>query len=670
MKSPRCTVCGWEPAAARMPDARARERLAAWRWDFRAAMLASGGRFPETAAAVGRGRRIHPQLRSLIRQAPVPAGDRTPGVTAGFGESTDRAPTGELAGAVSVLTALAADELDAAHFLGVSPSGLALEEVGRDDTGALRSRTERSAALDWTEAVTWLRHSPPERQFLLAGGIGASAPYGAGGVPRATDVAWENGLGTAVDRMLTRLDTVRGRGHAVPLVVVSWVSGWRWPEHVLLLLERHAPPSARIHLDSDDPRRLAEIVAAACRRVPLRYSYALLTRSPDRGTASAPDARARLLFPCGTVLPDVGELSVAVPLLASPREDAMTFALPVVVAKGRRMQDWTVVRTGQTRLEPGRRTKVTVILDEPGKLRFDGPEPIAEASFDKDTLLGGPSPEQTPVPAADLLVLLELGGHKTDFVRRITFLRGVLDRLGATWPATGLLRVGVIGYADHTFRAVGRSRSGGEPLRYWGPGSAQDAAQALTGFSPSPLEDDYGAPLEEALEAAAHSGYWRAGARRLLVVLGRRPPHPPRQGRDQALPCPGQLDWEQALHHLRAHLHLRVIAVRDPFPDRSDPWRRPQTVDRIERAWRELGRQDSFVLDSHVPEDVVVRVNRAAGHPAAVPGLMIDMPDGADDGAGPTPGPARSPMPADHADPYYLAVDTRLPGGTAEPEGR
>ncbi|WP_240136053.1 hypothetical protein [Streptomyces sp. MUM 178J] len=677
--APRCPVCGWDGDGHNAAGGdRGQEHTAAWRWDLRAALLATRAHSPERGAAATPEGTLHPRLRTLLRRSHSvedghgdPSGPESPAAPAGDG-GADTTPYGDLSGAVSLLTALAAGEVDAVCFFGVSPAGLAMEEVGRDDRGALGPRDDRAAFLDWRQAVPWLRHPAPERQFLLAGGIGADAPYGVRGVPGTSDTAWETPVRHAVHEGLQGLLAAREHGRDIPLVAVDAAPGWRWPRHALTLLDRCAPPSATLTLRPGDPRLhddprlhgdrrpLAGVVTAACRRVPLRYGYALLTRPPDQA-AEGPAARARLLFPCGTRLPDSGELPVKVPLLASPDQDATLFALPVVVARGPHPRRWSVLRTAQTRLEPGRRTTVTVLLDASGAVRFEGPEPLADPGadvafhFDERALLEqSPAPIPRPEPLSDLMVLLELGGEADDFARRTGFLQAVLNRLAAVWPHGDALRVGLIGYADHAFRTVGRNRTGEAPLLFWGSGTAREAAHALPGFSHCGVADDFGAPMEEALQAAGSTGYWRTGSRRALLVVGRRPPHPPRQGRDQTLPCPAGLDWEAHLHHLRQRLGLRVIAVRDPLPGLPGRPVRPPTGERIERFWEELGRQGRFTLDRHTPDDVAVCFTRSAGRRSAAAGLMTDVPDE-------EPGPSHT---------RYLTIDHGLTGGTAQPEGR
>ncbi|MER6150740.1 hypothetical protein [Streptomyces hirsutus] len=589
---------------------------------------------------------------------------------------------GSPAGAVSLLTALTAGEYDAVCVLGISTAGLTLRELGRCPQGTGWTHNSPGDDVRWPDLAPWLPASPAERAFLLAGGIGLTPPYGTHGVPRATDEAWEPAVRHALDATLAPLDAARAQGRAVPLVLVVQARGWRWPGHAAQELTARAPAAARMFLDASDPRTLDDIVRSVCRRVPLRHGYALLTRpGPEDSPGRRTDTGARILFPGGTTLPEEGELFASVELLAgaeaeadaggggigdasthadhadtdehpdaAPRPDAEArtrdgvFALPLVTARGIRTEDWPVLHTGRARVRPGHRTTVTVALDGHGQLRFTEPELFAESrdgrtlphATDADTNASRPP----RAAAVDVLLLLELGGTQAESERRVRFLRSVLRRLGATGPPdpgagrpggetpearTGL-RIGLVGYEDHKVLPVRAGPEGDSVLSVWGPGSAEAAAEAVRRFPVRPVRHDYGAPLEDALHAAAHWPHWRDGARHLLLVLARRPPHPTRQQSDLSLPCPDRYDYEEALRRLRTVVcpDLTVIGVRDQAAvDTSGRWR-PQTRERLRHIWRDLGRDHLFTLGTHTPEDVVSCVDRALGRPAEAPGLLTD----------------------------------------------
>ncbi|MFC5954596.1 hypothetical protein ACFP51_08885 [Streptomyces pratens] len=652
-------------------------------------------------AADGRSRGATPggtvdrRLSPLIRRAPA-AAVRGPGPFGsldpfdpfglldplGAGERRD-AGAGSPTGAVSLLTALTAGEYDAVCVLGISTAGLALRELGRCPQGTGWTHNSPNGDVQWPDLVPWLPATAVERAFLLAGGIGLTPPYGTHGVPRATDEAWEPAVRRALTTTLAPLDTARAQGRAVPLLLVGQAHGWRWPDYAAQILATRAPAAARILLDASDPRSLEDIVQSVCRQVPLRHGYALLTRpapgsSPDQGA----DTGARILFPGGTTLPEEGELFASVELSAEAeaeaeagedgRGDASThvatgarsdddsrpyadvdadsrardgvFTLPLVTARGTRTEDWPVLRTGRARVRPGRRTTVTVALDSYGQLRFAAPELFTESrtrrtlphSTDADVDEGASRPRA----AADVLLLLELGGARAESERRVRFLWSVLHRLGAAGPpdpgagrpggeipkAPASLRIGLVGYEDHKVLPVRAEPEGDSVLSVWGPGSAEAAAEAVRRFPVRPVRHDYGAPLEDALHAAAHWRHWRDGARHLLLVLARRPPHPARQQSDLSLPCPGRHDYEEALNRLRtvACPDLTVIGVRDAVAvDTSGRWR-PQTRERLRHIWRDLGRDHLFTLGTHTPEDVASCVNHALGRPAEAHGLLTD----------------------------------------------
>ncbi|MFI8304485.1 hypothetical protein ACIF80_13695 [Streptomyces sp. NPDC085927] len=685
----RCGTCGWEPEATAAAGSAARdaETAACWSWDMSAAVLAT-----RYLAAGGRSRGVTPggtvdlRLGPLIRRAPATAA--VPGPRAfdpldplGAQERGDTA-AGSPAGAVSLLTALAADEYDAVCVLGISAAGLALRELGRCPQGTGWTHSSPGGDVRWPDLAPWLPASTAERAFLLAGGIGLTPPYGTHGVPRATDEAWGPAVRHALDTTLAPLDAARAQGRAVPLVLVVQARGWRWPGYAAQDLKTRAPAAARMLLDASDPRTLDDIVQSVCRQVPLRHGYALLTRpapgnSPDQRT----DTGARILFPGGTTLPEEGELFASVELLAEtggggrgdvgtrvdtdarpdgdspPYADADSrtrdgvFALPLVTARGTRTEDWPVLRTGRARVRPGHRTTVTVALDGHGQLRFAEPESFTESGNGR-TLPHSTDADAPRATAADVLLLLELGGAQAESERRVRFLRSVLRLLGAAGPpdpgagrpgeetpkAPAGLRIGLVGYEDHRVLPVRAGPEGGSVLSVWGPGTAEAAAGAVRRFPVRPVRHDYGAPLEDALHAAAHWPHWRDGARHLLLVLARRPPHPARQQSDLSLPCPDRYDYEEALRRLRTVVcpGLTVIGVRDRAAvDTSGRWR-PQTRERLRHIWRELGRDHLFTLGTHAPEDVASCVNRVLGRPAEAPGLLTDTAT-----APAAPGPAR-----------------------------
>ncbi|MEV0303937.1 serine/threonine protein kinase [Streptomyces prasinus] len=316
--------------------------------------------------------------------------------------------------------------------------------------------------------------------------------------------------------------------------------------------------------------------------------------------------------------------------------------LPPATLRDTRTEDRPVPRPERARARPGPRTAVTVALDGDGHPRGTEPEPLPVHRDGR--ALPHPADADTPRPratAADVLLLLELGGTRAESERRLHFLRSVLHRLataappgpGTDRPGTGRtgagapgtpadLRIGLVGYEDHEVLPVRAVPENDSVLSSWGPGTAEDAAEAVRRFPVRPVRHDYGAPLEDALYAAAHWRHWRDGARHLLLVLARRPPHPARQQSDLSLPCPDRYDYEEALRRLRTAVcpDLTVVAVRDATAgDPSGHWR-PRTRERLRHIWRDLGRDHLFTLGTHTPEDVASCVGHALGRPAEAPG--------------------------------------------------
>ncbi|MGW3017378.1 hypothetical protein [Streptomyces longwoodensis] len=591
-----------------------RERLAAAHWDLRAALLATGS----AASAYTDG--VPPRLRSLLRHPPpawnqadeppvalaVPAAVRTP----------DRS------GAVSLLTALAAGEHDVVHVLGVAPGGLFARVVRVAADGRLATDSEPGGDTPWERLARWLARSRPERDFLLAGGIGTAPPYGSGAVPVAVEDAWKGVLEGPVQGLLTAVRADREHGRAAPVLLTGPAPGARWPAYALRLLADGAPPAARLELAAGDAYDIDGVLASLVRRVPLRHGYALLTRAAD---GAGPEALP--LFPPGLVVPDAGEIRASVRLTGPPGAASGACVLPLVSARGPRLRDWAVVHTGQTDARPGRQTEVTVVMDSSGRLRFTAPRGVVETLLDEDVLLGRPAPDQDQTPDVDLLILLERGGSMSDLARRTELLLRVLARLEGARPAAGALRVGLLAYGPHVFDPRRKGDREQDTVTREGPTEPAVLARTVQRLLPTPRGHAFAAPLEDALAEAA-SWPWREEGRRVLLIVGSRPPHPARQERDTALPCPHGLDWQAALDVLRVRLGVLVFSVRDWLPLRGalaaeDPaWRRASR-DRVIRSWQELGREHLYDLAEQGLAEISAAVRIATGLPAATPSLMV-----------------------------------------------
>ena len=120
-----------------------------------------------------------------------------------------------------------------------------------------------------------------------------------------------------------------------------------------------------------------------------------------------------------------------------------------------------------------------------------------------------------------------------------------------------------------------------------------------------PVQDDYAAPVEDALRRVAKGAVkWRRGARHLLFVVGSRPPHPHEAdpGGLEVRVCLRKLQWRRYLTALRSNYGVEcVLVVDDPPPVDSG-------LKYIEKAWQELQAVHRFAVGSADPARMVQAV--------------------------------------------------------------
>jgi len=144
---------------------------------------------------------------------------------------------------------------------------------------------------------------------------------------------------------------------------------------------------------------------------------------------------------------------------------------------------------------------------------------------------------------------------------RLDLLRQLIEEAAARCPLPGVLRVGVVGYADHPYE---RTRIAG--ARFLHDAAGDDPAAVLArvgGWAPDPAwTHGHTTSVEDALHRAASLG-WRPGVPRALLMLGTRPPCAARPG-GAVRACPYELDWLAGLRALAAGGPLRRFAVIEP----------------------------------------------------------------------------------------------------------
>ncbi|MGC5411423.1 hypothetical protein ACPXCX_48310, partial [Streptomyces sp. DT225] len=159
-------------------------------------------------------------------------------------------------------------------------------------------------------------------------------------------------------------------------------------------------------------------------------------------------------------------------------------------------------------------------------------------------------------PALDVFLTVEMSGADAEETgERLGFARDVIATLARR-------------HYDH---AVHENRYGPRPLLLLRvpAGPARAALAALTGWRPARREQDTASSLEDALREVGRLVRARPptarvpDTRRVLLVVGRRPPGLPEQQHEMVPACPLGADWRAELDGLRAR-GVRVLARADP----------------------------------------------------------------------------------------------------------
>jgi hypothetical protein len=465
---------------------------------------------------------------------------------------------------------LTGDRLHEVRLVVIGPAGLASATVTLDGRGV--PVPVRASSTPWWKVVGLEEAPGSDREelkelFLVAGGVLTTWPWADlyRGGPAFRDLS--SSLAALVERV--RPDRPR-----VEVVVVRQVVRWRLIDRFLSALsagqvgrpgtvsEMLAPGG----LPGRDPGAvLDDLLGPALGTAPLRRSYEL-----EHAALNASDARpARLtLFPERTRPPKTTQV-----VLVGPPAPAPVLAVPVTT----RGRDGGVVRlaVGASELAHGEQRTVTVELRAPGEVVLVGP--------DGEPLPAGTAPDGwspvplAPTPSLELVCLVELhsGNGGTGSAQRVAFIQGLLERLEADFgtfrspPDAPPLRVGLVGYGIH------RPESDHylDPPWTWGFGAPGAARAKLAGWLANlPAgEASACAMVEDALASAAE--FWPGdrgdrAARRVAVLVGRRPPYQSRPRRpygDAVIQqCWRGRDFAVELGTLTRGLGVEVLAARQP----------------------------------------------------------------------------------------------------------
>ncbi|WP_405809818.1 hypothetical protein OG729_34320 [Streptomyces sp. NBC_00210] len=561
-------------------EAREAAEAAGHAWDLRAAVLASAdpgaGELPST----------------VIRGGPARPGEKA------FRES------GELLGSIAelesaewqqTLESLIAGHLGELLFVEFTPDYVKVIKACLDDRGIPRQADAGSA--EWHLVAPMLDHRTEIRKFQLAGGIGTLQPIS------------RTEFDAAVLRWLKAYIPPSCTGS---MVLVTRRTGW-------VLLDRAAAalremfavraeigPGAALPATTETTAAVQEVLRTA----PLRFDHTLLLARVDRRTGAV-HADSRVLFPAGLRLAR-GETATATVTVHGGVADTPSAALPVLcgipAAGGGGAEPLGLMWTHLRALQP---TPLTFVLHGPGEVEMvttEGGSPGERPAVDLAGLIRDLPRRILRPPRLELHLTVELSGaDEAETAERLMFVRELITSLAGHGGAGQGPRIAVVGHYDHVIHENRYTRRPTLLLRV-PAGPAEAALAALSSWRPARREQDTASSLEDALKEvaplrAAESGRDSA-VRRIVLVVGRRPPGVPTQQYGLVPTCPLGADWRAELDRLRG-AGLRVMT-------RADPVTGPRTTDRAglpaqeyaAGAWAALSADGFFRPGADAPADV------------------------------------------------------------------
>lgn len=228
----------------------------------------------------------------------------------------------------------------------------------------------------------------------------------------------------------------------------------------------------------------------------------------------------------------------------------------------------TPVSIDAAKVPPGR-YDVIATLERPGLVVFAGLPGLARDDRDWAEIVASMPPWVPPTTGlAHLICAVEVNGTETLVGERLSRARQMIDMAAA--ELTDDVRVSLIAYAAHSYdwkvpdkpvEVLCWAESPAAALQWLDELEARPAA--ITGY---PLA----AQLEDALaEVSERLGNERT--RTALLLIGDRPPHPPR-ARSEILPCRKRHDWSEEVRRLTKEQGVKLGAVcQQPA---HDTWKR------------------------------------------------------------------------------------------------
>ncbi|MFG2995944.1 hypothetical protein [Streptomyces sp. NPDC048340] len=561
-------------------------------WDLRAAALCGdGGGGPEAGGGIS----------TVVRGGPP-----------GPGEDARRAPAGpaDLPPTLpdEILDDLIFGRVKELRFLELTPDHMNVIKVHADENGIPRHMD--AGCTEWRSVVPALDRRPDIRRFQLAGGIGELSPVSRGEFDAAV-LHWLTASAPASP----------GR----PVVLLTRHSGWTLLDRAAATARATCAPQAELGRGSGAAAgtTTAQAVRELLRTAPLLVDHTLLLARADRRTGAV-DVQSHVLFPAGARLRPGGSATATVTVHGGTTDNASVL-LPVLAGApavghpgsgGPGGAVLSVRRTALGALEPAR---LTFVLQGPGEVGLVGPggSPQQEERTvpDLPALLRGLPRRIVRPPLLEVFCTVELSGaNDAETEERLAFVRDLITALARNHGTGKGLRTGVIGHYDHSIHENGYAPRGVLLMPPVPAGPAEQALAVLKTWRPARRRQDTVSSLEDALQGlvplAAAPARGDEAVRRIVLIVARRPPAPPRQ-HGMVPPCPLGADWRIELDRLRG-ADVQVMTRADPATGSPPGEHARAAVRRYEdAAWAALSRDGSFRPGTDSAADVA----RAMGPP-------------------------------------------------------
>lgn len=219
------------------------------------------------------------------------------------------------------------------------------------------------------------------------------------------------------------------------------------------------------------------------------------------------------------------------------------------------------------------------------------------------TRVSAPSaPVELDYPGLDTVCVVDTIADAVVMRERFRFLEILLRSIERQVAPKYDLRVGILSYGDYGHIRCYSGQLDFHPLEQCDLKDVEAAIRFLQALRPT-ASQDLEAAMEDAL-AALPTLSWRPENRRIVVMIGNRPPHPPKPipGLRQ-VGSPSGRDWRSLLFEARQGLGLDSYAVLCPIfwpapilPEHAHSY--------IDSCWHEIGYTALFDYEATTPDEV------------------------------------------------------------------